>query len=395
MRKINGLLAAIALFFCSGLSGQDLRIPNTPAFSILDYEPASVMRPTSTKKLSTDLLNSFDQDGNLIMNMGLEVTPYWLKSRPKLTREQYLHPDTFQTILQTLSLSAATVKDTVNGNNNLGLGLRFEIVKGALDNQFKVLENEMLQLETINSMIVAAQTDDSFDTNDKAVDAIIGWLKENTNPKIDPVKITDIQQRATDLKKNTSLSVPAFCEALALSYQEERKELANRIIEMENKRIGFSLEAAAASKFINTTGSRSFQKAGFWINANYYITERDAWTATARLMTSRGDTTSVNSDLGFSYIRLEKDFNISVESMVRWYRTEIPDFNMSGDKIIRLEKNFTYRIAAQFSYTVAKDISLNLSIGKEFDDPVLAKTAFFSILGINYSIFNRQFQKLN
>ena len=395
MRKINGLFAVMALFFCSGSFSQDLRIPNTPAFSILDYEPASVMRPTSTKKLSTDLLNSFDQDGNLIMNMGLEVTPYWLKSRPKLTREQYLHPDTFQTILQTLSISAATVKDTVNGNNNLGLGLRFEIVKGALDNQFKVLENEMLQLETINNMIVAAQTDDSFDTNDKAVEAITGWLKENTNPKIDSAKITDIQQRATDLKKNTSLTIPAFCEALALSYQEERKELANRIIEMENKRIGFSLEAAAASKFINTTGSQSFQKAGFWINANYYVTERDAWTATARLMTSRGDTTSVNSDLGFSYIRLEKDFNISIESMIRWYRTEIPDFNMNGDKIIRLEKNFTYRIAAQFSYTVAKDISLNLSIGKEFDDPVLTKTAFFSILGVNYSIFNRQFQKLN
>ncbi|TGD57920.1 hypothetical protein [Flavobacterium humi] len=395
MRTRNYLFAVMALLLCYGSFGQDLRIPNTPAFSILDYEPASVMRPTSAKKLSTDLLNSFDKDGNLIMNMGLEVTPYWLKSRPKLSREQYLHPDTFQTILQTLSLSAATVKDTVNGSNNLGLGLRFEIVKGALDNQFKILENQMLQLETINSMIVNAKTDDSFDTKDKAIVAIVGWLKENTNPKIDDAKITDFQQRAEDLKKNSSPDVPAFCEALATSYQDERKELAGRIIEMENKRIGFSLEAAAASKFINTTGSRSFQKAGFWVNANYYVTEKDAWTATARLMTSRGDTTSVNSDLGFSYIRLEKDFNISIESMIRWYRTEFPDLNMSGTKITRLEKSFTYRIAAQFSYTIAQDISLNLSIGKEFDDPVLKKTAFFSILGVNYSIFNRQFQKLN
>ncbi|MGH2666797.1 hypothetical protein [Flavobacterium sp.] len=395
MRNANRLLVLIALFFCSGLFSQDLRIPNTPAFSILDYEPASVMRPTSTKKLSTDLLNSFDQEGHLLMNMGLEVTPYWLKSRSKLTREEYLNPGTFQTILQTLSLSAATVKDTVNGNNNLGLGLRFEIVKGALSNQFKIAENEMLQLETINSIIVNAKTDDSFDTKDKALESIINWLKENTIPKIDESQITDLKQRADNLKKNSSLSVSAFCEALEVSYQQERKELANRIIEMENKRTGFSLEAAAASKFINTTGNQAFQKMGFWINANYYITEKDAWTATGRIMTSTGDTTSVNSDLGFSYIRLEKDFNISLESMIRWYRTEIPDLNSNGDPIIRLEKNFTYRIAAQFSYTVAEDISLNLSIGKEFDDPVLSKTAFFSILGVNYAIFNRQFQKSN
>ncbi len=59
-----------------------LTIPSTPAFSILNYEPTSVMKPTSNKDLAADVLNSFDKDGKLLMNLGLEVSPYWLKSRP-------------------------------------------------------------------------------------------------------------------------------------------------------------------------------------------------------------------------------------------------------------------------------------------------------------------------
>jgi hypothetical protein len=77
--------------------------------------------------------------------------------------------------------------------------------------------------------------------------------------------------------------------------------------------------------------------------------------------------------------------------MMRWYRAEIPDFNMMNQPITRLEKDFTYRVAAQLSYSIFEDVSVNLSIGKDFDSPVFKGTSIFSIFGVNYTIFNRRY----
>ena len=90
MKNVVRLVLCLGVLLISQIIvSQTFKTPNTPAFSILDYEPTSVMRPSSYKELSADILNSFDENGNLMMNLGLEVTPYWLKSNPELTRESY------------------------------------------------------------------------------------------------------------------------------------------------------------------------------------------------------------------------------------------------------------------------------------------------------------------
>ncbi|MFC4477343.1 hypothetical protein [Flavobacterium chungangensis] len=383
-------LPIILLVFSATVFSQDLRIPNTPAFSILGFEPTSVMKPTSSKKLSADLLSSFDENGKLIMNVGMEVTPYWLKNRPNLTREEYLNPGTLQTILQTFTLSAATVRDTITNKDNLGVGYRFEIFKGALNKEMETLEKDMKDLESINNVIVLTQTQSPSDTNDA-----ITKLKNNlTIAKVKDSKSTEVINTANDLLQYPKLAndVTKLLQTLQDKYSEEAVAQTNKIREVENKRTGFSLETAGAMKFVTSNNSGNpLQKAGFWINANYYVTEKDAWTITTRLMTNTSDSTSVNTDLGLSYIRQEKDFNVSVEAMIRWYRSEIPDVNMANLPITRLEKDFTYRIAAQCSYTIAKDTSINLSIGKDFDTAFITSNSLFSILGVNYSIFNKRF----
>lgn len=389
MRKHFLFLISLTLLLSYHAKGQDLRIPNTPAFSILGYEPTSVMRPTSAKKLSSDLLNSFDENGKLLMNLGLEVTPYWLKNRPDLTRDQYLNPTTKQTILQTFTLSAATVKDSITKKNNLGVGFRFEIYKGKLGEEMKVLEQKELELESIMGTITAIKSAAMPDAN-TVITALPNFLKTFN---VSPEKITEVTQKANGLLQypNVAKDVARFCDELQKIYIAESSAMVDKIRAMEDKRTGFSLETAGAAKFITTNTNRSFQKAGFWVNANYYVSEKDAWTVTARIMTNTADTTSVNSDLGLSYIRQEKDFNVSLEAMMRWYLTEIPDFNQMSQPITRLEKDFTYRVAAQLSYSISEDVSVNLSIGKDFDSPVFKGTSIFSILGINYAIFNRRY----
>ena len=80
--------------------------------------------------------------------------------------------------------------------------------------------------------------------------------------------------------------------------------------------------------------------------------------------------------------------------MVRWYREEIPDRNINNQPIIRLNKDFTYRLAVQSSYMISREVSINLSIGKDFNSPFISRSGFFSILGFNYSIFSQQPSKL-
>lgn len=391
--KTRYTFLAIILFLVPIIAvGQDLKVPNTPAFSILGYEPTSVMRPNSTKKLSSDLLNSFDSEGKLLMNLGLEVAPYWLKSRPGLTREEYLSPKPLQSFLQTFSISAATVKDTITGHNNLGLGFRVQLIKGKLTDEFAAQETALQQLEIAIAAVTGARAfaGNEIRTLNQAIDFIVNNMREN---KIPDDKILEIEQRAIGMSKdykNTEDSIKAFCVALNESFEEETTALAKKVIILSNKRTGFSLEVASAGKFITTTGNQAFQKAGFWVNANNYFTETDAWTITARLMTNTADTTSTNFDAGFGYIKEGENFNVSIDGMLRWYRTEIPDLNQAGEAITRLEKDFTYRLSAQVSYTIVENISVNLSLGKDFDDAHLSGSSFFSILGLQYALFNRQ-----
>lgn len=72
----------------------------------------------------------------------------------------------------------------------------------------------------------------------------------------------------------------------------------------------------------------------------------------------------------------------------------MPALNANNQPITRLEKNFTYRLAVQGSYIISRDISVNLSIGKDFDAPFISGKGVFSILGINYSFFSKEPPKL-
>ncbi|MFL9844392.1 hypothetical protein [Flavobacterium rhizosphaerae] len=388
-------LFLIFLFINAAVWSQDLQIPNTPAFSILDYEPSAVMRPNNTKKLATDVLNSFDESGKLKMNLGMEVAPYWLKSRPQLSREEYLEAKGKQLLLQTLSLSAATVQDSVSGNNNLGVGLRIQLIRGVLTDEFEKKERDLKDKQTIMSFFSSARgfvNRGSITTKQALIDNLTSNMqRENTSPELVDTFLS-ITNAIKDNYDDTKESLIMFCAEINRLFAEKTNmdALAENVIELSNKRIGFSLELASAAKFQTEVHDQAFQKFGLWLNANNYFTDTDAWTLTTRFMTRVSDTTSYNMDAGIGYIKEGKDFNVSVEGMARWYRTEIPDLNSGGMAIIRVEKDFTYRLAAQASYTFTENISFNISLGKDFDDVRITNNTFFSIFGLNYSLFSKQ-----
>jgi hypothetical protein len=390
------LLFATIASYC-----QNLSLPNTPAFSILGYEPSSIMRPNNFKQLSGDILNSFDENGDLKMNLGMEVSPYWLKSRSELTRGQYLNAKGWDLVKQTFVLSAATVKDTISNKDNLGFGFKTHLLRGKVSKSFYEKNNLLEDFEYLSNHITSIWS--VHINNIKDIDGAIQKLEElSKSTKIEPngvsryistITLNEVIEKAKKMQasyKNDKESITKFCVDLSKEIMDSKDELAQEIIDLENKRIGLSLEIAGAGKFItNPSSSKSFEKMGFWFNLNNFFTEEDAWTVTGRVFGNANDTLSINTDLGVGYIKVKKDYSISIEGMFRWYRMELPTFDINNNPITAVERDFTYRLASQISYKVTKDISVNFNLGKDFNSPKLTGSTFFSMFGINYSLFEK------
>lgn len=399
MKHSISRLVIIGLMFYQTANAQDiskLTLPASPAFSILDFEPSAVMHPTNVKSLATDILSSFDQNGKLLMNLGLEASPYWLGSHPNLKMKTYLNPNLGQTIIQSFSLSAATVKDSVSGENKLGAGFRFKLYNGApaKNTELAIATADLKTMALVASIINGAKnTIIAGDTKQNEIDKIESALNAK---KVNQLIIDDFKNVAEKLKGDYSDSISDiqdFLEKLLKDRVEAYNDLQIKVSDLLYQRKGFVVELAGASGY-NTSKNNSLEKIGFWGNASYYVSPDDLFTFTARYMFNNHDTTVSNFDAGLSFLKKTDKFNISVEAILRYYRAEIPDIDINNLPIMRLEKKTTYRLAFQGAYNISDFLSLNVSFGKDFDLPIISKSAFFSILGLNYSIFNKEISKL-
>jgi hypothetical protein len=386
----NALVAIILLMCCVhslAQQGDHTTIPSTPAFSILNFEPAAVMRPSNPKELSADIINSFDENGNLLMNLGLEVAPYWLKSHPNLTTSQYLNPTDGQLFWQSLMLSAATVKDSASNSNKLGLGVRVRLKQGDLSPEFSVKQG---QLRTVSKVMVAVNSGRGFASTFSDIDALVSFI--DSTLQATPVRpdtlewAREVMGRLKPNYGNSTSELRRFAEDVNTALANESESLRKDVVELSKKRIGWLVEAAAASSFI-TSESDQFEKLGLWLNWSRVFSTTDALVISGRGFISGKDSVTTNGDFALSYIKERPNFSFSAELVGRYYSAKIPDFNIDGDPITRLEEDFTYRLAVQAAYKIGEDISINLSLGKDFDAPFLERSGFFSIFGVNYNIF--------
>lgn len=385
----------VCLFLFAGLTSvagqeQQLTIPSTPAFSILSFEPAAVMKPVSNKDLATDVLSAFDQHGKLLMNLGLEFSPYWLASRPTLSQKEYLNPNPGQAFLQSFSISAATVKDSANGDNKLGAGFRFKILNGQPVDSLSIVQANQKQYELLQNFISAAKAfaGSRFNTRQEAVD----WVMEQCRKQqIDSSFSNSFQEAADAIIQNfqdQKQDIRKFLDELKKKLEADNQALKKNMSRLLYQRKGFVLEFAGASGF-NTTQRNAWEKIGLWTTASYFVSRNDLFSATVRFMNRNSDTAHANCDLGFAYLKEGDLYNFSLEGMLRWYWSQVPVIQ-GTERFFRKENGFSYRIAAQASYRLMNDISVNLSLGKDFEDVSISSSGFFSILGFNYSLFTRR-----
>jgi len=396
MRKKHLLLICVIVFIIVRAHAQDgsnnLTLPSSPAFSILNFEPSSVMKPADYKDLSTDVLNSFDKSGKLLMNLGLEVSPYWLQSHPTLTRQEYLNPSLLHIFLQSFSISVATVKDSASGANNLGVGFRFRVLNGKPVPQQDTVDRQLRRSDKIISIIAAAKV---FKQNFPTLDSALGFISKNMvieqYSKDTVNKIVNLGKKIESKFKGVDDSVVAFLDTLQSIVDTEISSLAQRTATITQQRKGFILEFAGASAF-NTSQSNEVTRVGFWSNLSNYVSQTDLFTLTLRYMYHSNDTSVSNFDAGLSYMKKKGKYNFSLEYMIRWSNAKLQELN-NGTQMTISQSDFSYRLAFQASYMLSSQISVNVSLGKDFDTPYITSSGFFSLLGFNYSIFNND--KLN
>jgi|GEM_PF-1280008 len=395
--KKNSIALLLVLCFAQAAAQQEqsLNIPSTPAFSILNFEPSSILKPGNLKDLGADILNSFDENGKLKMNIGIELAPYWLSSRPYLTNQAYNNPTVGQSILQTLSISAATVKDSVNQNYKLGIGVRFKLFNGKLTDEYTRKQSELAHLLAAQALFAAGRAFaiDGTLTSIAAAQQFLLDVIDDTGQPFTNDERKMLKQTVTDLApqfSDTQRSITSYFEALNNKLDVQQVAgVAQKVYELSKKRVGFFLEVAGATGFSSKVQESSLERAGVWLTASQYYSSNDAWHVSARYQFSNRDTSLNNFDVGFAYTKELRRFSVSAEGMLRWYRAEIPDKNLNNEPILRLEKDFTYRLALQSSYAITDGISVNLSLGKDFNSPFLQKDAFFSIFGLSYSLFKK------
>jgi hypothetical protein len=386
------VLCACIVQSISAQTTNNIAVPSTPAFSILGFEPAAIMRPSNPKELSADILNSMDKNGKLLVNLGIEVAPYWLKSHPALTREKYLSKDWRQVFIQSLMISGATVKDSLSGNNKLGTGFRFKIANGEVSPAYQAKERELIQRATVMSAVTASRVFIQIkdDTKFKDKKEVVAFIEDALTEADLPVKyVTEFRNYAARDSAdypNTEEGMLSYVTAINEQIVSGSEKLQKEVIALAKKRVGLIVELAGASGFYTSLHDK-FEKAGLWLNVSNVVSVTDAFNFSARYFFTSVDSATTNFDFGGAYIKELANFSVSIETMGRSYRAEIPDRNLNNEPIIRVDKAFTYRLAAQASYKIAEDISVNLSLGKDFDAPFLKRSGFFSIFGVNYNIF--------
>ncbi len=195
----TALLLSLAASFAFGQAGagtqSDLKLddvfaPENPAYAVLGISPTEVLKPTSPKAFAVSLYeNGIDEDGSLVSDFAMQLTPYWWTDRPDLTWDgyngydsagTYTRPHPFDVMQQSLSFALATSTATdqtaaagggnaqapANSNRLLSASVGFDILRGkpsqkllaSKANLVQFLGNESARQITVIRSLAAART---------------------------------------------------------------------------------------------------------------------------------------------------------------------------------------------------------------------------------------------
>src|SRR5687768_5743977 len=251
------LIAALASSFMPGLAVAqatseitltDLKTPSSPAFVILGIEPSTVARPTTPRALALELLSRTEHGSLVPRDYALEISPYWLRSRPELTFDQYISPSTAQSVQQSFSISVAT-KSSVEGSDSvtsLGLGFRLTPFAGHLTTRTKQAIERLdslqgIRIDTLN------RREEYGDSITSVTDSL---ATARTGDPVDQGKVAALTGRLARLEREQ-----ARIDSVLESQGSGMSDAAQAIQDGDQERYGWVLQLAGglAQRYVGNT----------------------------------------------------------------------------------------------------------------------------------------------
>jgi hypothetical protein len=369
MRIVNVIVAAACFALGAGeaVAAEDtnsvdldeLRVPASPAFTILGVSPTAVERPTSSRAFAFSALSATERAGGSIpSNLAMEFTPYWWYDRPDLTLERFYNASFAQRVAQSFAVSIGSSElatyrndDSLDGTA-LAVGARVNLFGG----------KPVPQLP-----------------------AAIGKLQE-AQTSLAAECVPDLDEGATSGSSEIDLSSPE-CRKLQAALDAQAKAVAS----LNKERVGLVVDAALAVAREypdNITDQDRTSKYGVWLtwsyrsqaaalanpNAQSYL----VFAAVQRWLRDEiSDEDAVDVGARLIYKSSADKWAVSAEYLKRF-----GDGDLSGDST-RIE----------FEYVLSERYTLVAALGRDFET-AQDRSPLVAIAGLNVGLGRGPSQRL-
>jgi len=332
-----------------------LETPTDPAYIIMGSSNTEIEEPSDVAALKTSILNATHNLTELPSNYALSIAPAWLLKKNSISYDEYLNNSNVgDNIWQSLQLSFGTSVFEENGENyrRLGGGVKFSLFRGSVNEGMQKKYKSYFQ----------SFHDEFLATKDSLL-------------KLDPLYSQTKKQflEATDSDEEEKLSkkLEEIREKVTKEAYELREKEAEKLSDIKLKRTGFFWDVAAAGAwnfydFSKNVDSSDIYRWGGWTNFGWRDSAaQNSFIGMVRYMSFTNDPfvtpTEVIDTLEYEAL----DFGL------RYVWSPIEKFKISGEGVYRIMLNeamdHTYKFMLNASYDVAKNQTVNLAIGRNFE----------------------------
>jgi hypothetical protein len=316
------------------------------------------------------------ENGTIIpRDYALEIAPYWLRSHPRLTFDQYISPSARQSFLQTFSVSIAT-KSEVEGDDSvtsIGLGVRVTPRAGTLATK------TIGAIGTLDSL----QRDRSLRINVREeLNDSIAATTDSLAAAANQARIDALTQRLVRLRATLTAADAALTAQL-----DRLEDAAKAVQDADQERYGWvvQLALAGAERYAgNTFDGGSMSRFGGWGTLSYRLENpRLELISLVRYQRHLVGETQNLLDFGGRLLWMKDRLSLSYEGVSRTnFNTEVGD-GTPGQVTVRLLSSS--RHAGIIEYRATNDLYVTGTFGKDYKRASDSKYPVLALLGLQWN----------
>ena len=353
--------------------------PGSPAANLLGVTESEIQKPSEPAKIISSFYNASNNFSAVPTSYALDIAPLWLFSSKSISWKEYTSQNVpLNNITQTLTLSFAIKSDTtdVGDLSSLGMatGFKISIYRGKIDESSKetiqtIFDDQLVILNQVNAIDFTG--DSIFGTLLDAQDLLMNFeLDIDDELQSEEFKEAKKQsdKRLQDLRDNE------FSNAI-----EYLKDIKDSIQYDPITRTGFKLDLAGGFVFDFPENDLSYSelfKAGIWLTPGYEFKKGVSFYGIVRYLYNPELEYDVKDEDSSQF----KKSNTGDIGLRLLYEPPKSNVKISGEAIYRytapksitneITANKTYRLVLNTEYQLKKDLSINLSIGRNFDGTI-------------------------